>query len=146
MAVKQGDKVKIEYEGKLDDGKLFDSTTHGDHSHPLEFEIGSKKVLPAFEENVIGMEKGQEKEFKIPADKAYGPVNEKAIQEVPKSAFPTGQEPKAGMMIGLKAPNGQQFPAKIKEVKDDKVILDMNHPLAGQNLNFKIKLIEVESK
>ena len=144
MTVKKRHKVKVEYEGKLDDKTIFDSSTHEDHSHHLEFTIGEDKVLPDFEKAVTGMKKGNEKEFKIAAKDAYGPINDKAIQEIPKSAFGDKQEPKNGIMIGLSAPTEQQIPAKIKEVKDDKVLIDMNHPLAGKNLNFKIKLVDFE--
>jgi len=146
MTVKQNDKVKVEYEGKLDDGTVFDSSTRNGQNMPLEFTIGEGKVLPEFEKAVVGMEKDEEKEFKISAEQAYGPINPQAVQEIPKTAFPPGQEPKPGMIIGLKAPTGQQIPAKIKEVKESTVVIDMNHPLAGKNLNFKIKLIEIENK
>ncbi len=145
MTIKQGDKVKIEYEGKLDDGTLFDSTNKTGQQTPLEFEIGAGKILPEFEKNVLGMKKGGKKEIKLPPEKAYGPVNPQAKQEIPKTAF-QGQEPKKGMMIGLNTPTGQQIPAKIDEVKDSTVVIDMNHPLAGKNLNFKIKVVDVEEK
>ncbi len=143
MAIKKGDKVKVEYEGKLDSGKVFDSSKHDDHSHPLEFEVGSGKVIKGFDDAVVGMDKGEEKEFSIKPEEAYGERKEQLRQEVPRTAFPEGQEPKEGMMLMLKSPQGQQFPAKIMAVSDDKITLDLNHPLAGENLNFKIKVLEV---
>lgn len=144
MSIKKGDKVTLEYEGTLDDGTVFDATKHGDHSHPLEFVVGEGKILPAFEENVMGMNKGDKKEFKLAPEKAYGQVNPQAVQEIPKTAFGASQEPKAGMTIGLKAPTGQQFPAKIKEVKEQTVVLDLNHPLAGKTLTFNITVVDVQ--
>lgn len=146
MAVKQGDKVKIEYEGKLDDGNVFDTTKHGEHNHPIEFVVGEGKILPAFEENVMGMKKGEEKEFKIPSEKAYGQHNPEAKKEFPRSSLPQDKEPKPGMALMLSSPQGQQFPAKIMEVTEESVVIDLNHPLAGKDLNFKIKLADIESK
>ncbi len=146
MAVKEGDKVKVEYEGTLEDGTVFDTTKHGDHSHPLEFVLGSGQILPAFEKQILGMEKDAEKEFKLSPEDAYGNPNPDATKEFPRSMLPTDQKPEAGMSLMLGTPDGQKFPAKILEVTDDKIVLDLNHPLAGKTLNFKIKLTEVESK
>jgi len=141
MAVKNGDHVKIEYTGTLDDGTVFDSTSHGDHTHPLEFEVGAGMILPAFEENVIGMNVGDEKEFKLSPEEAYGNINPEAKKEFPKTMLPEGPEPKAGMTLMLSSPDGHHIPVKIVEVTDDKIVLDLNHPLAGQTLHFKIKLV-----
>jgi len=146
MAVQKGDKVKIEYEGKLEDGTVFDKSDKSGEQTPLEFVVGDGRVIPGFEEAVLGMNKDEEKECTIPKDKAYGDMNPEAIQEVPKNAFPKDQEPKVGMMIGLKAPTGQQMAAKITEIKADTIVLDMNHPLAGKDLTFKIKVVDIESK
>lgn len=143
MAIKKGDKIKVEYTGTLDDGTVFDSSKHGDHSHPLEFEVGEGKVIKGFDDAVIGMEKGEEKEFKLKPSEAYGEPNPQAVQKIPRDQLPKDQEPKEGMMLALKAPTGQQFPAKIMEVTDKEVTLDLNHPLAGKNLTFKIKIIEI---
>lgn len=146
MTVKQGDKVKIEYEGRLDDGNIFDTTQHGEHSHPLEFVLGEGKILPAFEQQIVGMEKGQEKEFKLSSEQAYGEHNPDAKKEFPRNMLPPGQEPKPGMVLMLGTPQGQQMPVKILEVTDDKIVVDFNHPLAGKDLTFKIKLIDIEAK
>ncbi len=143
MAIKKGNKIKVEYTGTLDDGTVFDSSKHGDHSHPLEFEVGEGKVIKGFDEAVIGMEKGEEKEFKLKSSEAYGEPNPQAIQKIPRDQLPKDQEPKEGMMLIMKAPTGQQIPAKITEITDKEVTLDLNHPLAGKNLNFKIKIMEI---
>jgi FKBP-type peptidyl-prolyl cis-trans isomerase 2 len=145
MPVKKGDKIKVDYTGTLDDGKVFDSSTHGDHSHPLEFEVGSGKVIKGFDEAVVGMEKDGEKEFKIESKDAYGEPNPELVKKIPKEKFPPEPPLQAGMVLMLKAPDGHQFPATIKEVGDKEVTLDMNHPLAGKNLNFKIKIVDVEA-
>lgn len=144
MSIKNGSKVKIEYTGSLDDGTVFDSTTHGDHTHPLEFTIGEGKILPKFEKEVMGMKKGGEKKFRIEAKDAYGEYNESAKKEFPKSMLPKEREPEKGMVLMLQSPEGHMFPVKIADVTNDKIVLDLNHPLAGKALNFKIKVIEVE--
>lgn len=144
MSVKKGSKVKIEYEGKLENGEIFDSSNRGGEQHPIEFNVGEGRVIPGFENAVIGMNLGEEKEFEINPEDAYGEIKEELVREVPKSAFPENQEPKEGMVVVLSAQNGQQFPVKIKEVKDDAIVLDMNHPLAGKKLIFKIKVTGID--
>ena len=144
MAVKKGDKVKVDYEGKLDNGEVFDSSTHGDHSHPLEFEVGKGDVIKGFDAAVEGMELNEEKEVEIKPEEAYGERNEQAMQKIPRDKLPPDQEPKEGMMLTLSTPDGKQFPAKINKVDDKEVTIDMNHPLAGQTLHFKIKVIEIK--
>lgn len=141
--VKKGDKVKVDYEGKLEDGKIFDSSKHGDHSHPLEFEAGEGKVIKGFDNSVIGMKVGEEKEVKIQPSEAYGDIDSKKVIKIPRDKLPPGHEPKPGMVLMLQTPEGGQFPATIKEVTDKEATIDLNHPLAGKVLNFKIKLLEI---
>jgi len=141
MKAKEGSKVKIEYEGKLDDGTVFDSSEK--HGKPLEFEIGKGMVIKGFEEAIIGMEKGQEKEVTIKPEEGYGEHNDQLIKKVPREQLPKEQEPIKGMMLLLSSPDGRQFPVKIEEVTDKEITLDLNHPLAGKTLHFKIKLVEI---
>lgn len=141
MPVKKGDKIKVEYTGTFDDGTVFDSSEK--HGKPLEFEVGNKQVIPGFDDAVVGMEKDQEKEIKIPCKDAYGEPNPKLVQKVPKDKLPKEPEPKVGMMLIVGAPNGQKLPATIKEITDTEVTIDLNHPLAGKDLNFKIKVVEI---
>jgi len=141
MAIEKGNKVKVDYEGKFEDGELFDSSKHGDHSHPLEFEVGSGQVIKGFDDAVIGMDVGQEKNITINPEEAYGSVNQSLIQRVPKNMFPN-QEPKEGMIFQGSMPDGRQFMAKITKVEGDEVTVDLNHPLAGKKLMFNIKIVE----
>ena len=136
MEVKKGNKVKVEYEGKLEDGTVFDASSK--QGKPLEFETGSRKVIP-----VIGMKKDEEKEITIKPEDAYGQPNPEMIKKVPKDQFPKDKEIKPGMMLALGLPTGQQIPAKITEVGDKEVTLDLNHPLAGKTLKFKIKVVDI---
>lgn len=140
MPVDKGNNVKIEYTGKLDDGTVFDSSEK--QGKPLEFEVGAGVVIPGFDNAILGMEKGEEKEFKIEPNEGYGDRNEELIKEVPKDKMPKEVEPKEGMMLIMATPQGQQIPTKIVKVGDETITLDMNHPLAGQTLNFNIKLVE----
>lgn len=141
MPVKKGDKIKIDYTGTLDDGTVFDSTQHEGHSHPLEFEVGTKQVIPGFEKAVTGMNKGEEKEFRLKPNEAYGDHNPELIKKVPKDKLPP--EVKEGMLLGITLPNGQQMPVKVTKVTDNEVTIDLNHPLVGKALNFKIKILEI---
>ncbi len=141
MAIEKGNKIKVEYEGKLEDGTVFDSSkTHG---QPLEFEAGSGQVIKGFDEAVIGMNVDEKKELHIKCLDAYGERNPELVQKVPKDKFPGDKKVEKGMMLGLKAPDGSQFNAMVTEVTDTEIALDLNHPLAGKNLNFNIKIVAI---
>jgi FKBP-type peptidyl-prolyl cis-trans isomerase 2 len=140
MAVKKGDKIKVDYTGTFDDGNVFDSS---EGKQPLEFEAGSGIVIKGFDDAVIGMEKDEEKEVKISSKEAYGDINPQLVKKIPRDKLPPEQEPKPGMMLGMSTPDGNQIPAKIIAVDDKEITIDLNHPLAGKNLNFKIKVIEI---
>lgn len=144
MAIDKGNKIKIEYTGTLDSGEVFDSSEN--HGQPLEFTIGEGKVLPKFESEIIGMDEGQEKSIKIEAKDAYGENNPELMRKIPKEQLPEDVREKVqpGMTLGMQTPQGQQMPVKVAEVGENDITLDLNHPLAGQNLNFKIKIVEVE--
>ena len=142
MAVKKGDKIKVEYTGTLEDGTVFD-TSEG--REPLEFEAGTGKVILGFDNAVLGMEDGEEKEITLQPSEAYGNPNPELVKEFPRESLPKEPEPKAGMMVGVGLPNGQQIPASITKVEDGKVTLDLNPPLAGKVLKFKIKIAGIES-
>ncbi|MBD3354976.1 peptidylprolyl isomerase [Candidatus Woesearchaeota archaeon] len=142
MSVKKGDKIKVEYTGKLENGQVFD-TSEG--KQPLEFEVGAGKIIKGFDNAVIGMKKGEEKEITLKPEEAYGDPNPKLLQKIPREKLPEGKEPKQGMMLAMKTPDGRQVPVKIKEVSDKDITIDLNHPLAGKTLNFKIKVVDIGS-
>jgi FKBP-type peptidyl-prolyl cis-trans isomerase 2 len=141
MPIKNGDKVKVEYEGTFDDGTVFDSSEKC--GEPLEFEVGAGQIIAGFENAVVGMEKGDEKEIKLPPEDAYGDPNPQLIQKIPKDQLP--DEVMEGMVLVMGLPNGVQIPVKVIEVTDTEVTIDLNHPLAGKTLNFKIKIVDVSS-
>lgn len=135
-----GDQVTLEYTGSLGDGTVFDSSKN--HA-PLSFKLGEGQVIPGFEKAVMGMQKGEEKEFTLSPAEAYGEANPDLVHQFPRSEFPQGQEPKVGMMMMLGGPGGQQARATITEVTAESVTLDLNHPLAGKALTFKIQLTDI---
>jgi|TARA_B100002003_G_C14137823_1_gene547285 FKBP-type peptidyl-prolyl cis-trans isomerase 2 len=140
MVVKKGDKIKVDYTGSLEDGKVFDSSEK--HGQPLEFVAGEGVVVKGFDAAVIGMDVGEEKTVTLKPEDAYGESNPQAIQKVPKDKFPA--EAKEGMMIGVPLANGQQIPARITKIGRTEVTLDMNHLLCGKTLVFKIKIVSIE--
>jgi peptidylprolyl isomerase len=138
--VKSGDKIKVHYHGKLTSGETFDSSAGRE---PLEFEVGSGMVIPGFDNGVTGMSVGEKKTVNIPYDEAYGPRNPAMVIEMPKDRFPKDMEIELGMSLGMSDQNGQQFQVIIAEIKEEVVMLDANHPLAGQDLVFDLELVEI---
>ena len=139
MTIKTGNFVKVEYTGTFDDGTVFDSSEK--HGKPLQFKVGMKQMIPGFENAVIGMEVGEEKEITLKPEEAYGQINGELIQKVPRDKVPA--EIEKGMILGMTLPDGKQIPARVTEVNDQEVIIDLNHELAGKKLHFKIKIVEV---
>jgi peptidylprolyl isomerase len=142
MQVKNGNTVSVHYKGTLNDGTVFDeSRPRGD---TLNFTIGSGKMIRGFNDAVVGMATGETKNVTLSPEQAYGPHNPEAIQLVPKQAFGEDFVFELGGMIQGNGPQGT-FLAKVQEVQEENVILDMNHPLAGQALSFEIELVSVEA-
>tara|TARA_B100000315_G_scaffold141658_1_gene130715 strand:- start:9638 stop:10066 length:429 start_codon:yes stop_codon:yes gene_type:complete len=141
MTVKKGDKIKVEYTGTLEDGTVFDSSEK--HGKALEFEVGSGQMIKGFDAAVIGMKKDEEKTINLEPEDAYGPQNAEMIKNIPREQFPKEQEPKEGMVLLLQTPEGGQFPVKVVGVTDKEVSLDLNHPLAGKKLTFKLKVVGI---
>jgi len=145
---KQGDRVKVHYTGKLTDGEVFDSSECADDgcgcgTGPLEFTIGTGEVIPGFEEAVVGMGPGEEKTVTIPVDKAYGPRMEEMVAVVGRSELPADLDPVVGQQLEVTQQDGHSFPVLITEVTDTTVTLDANHPLAGRDLIFQLRLVEI---
>ncbi|MFX1418117.1 MAG: peptidylprolyl isomerase [Promethearchaeota archaeon] len=141
MAIKIGDIIKVEYVGTFEDGTVFDSTELNG-GVPLKFEVGAGQIIQGFDKSVVGKSVEDEYFIRLDPSEAYGEYKEGFTQSISKDQFPAEQEPEPGLMILLIGPQGQPFPATIKEVNDDIIIIDLNHPMAGKVLNFKIKIIE----
>ena len=138
--VKSGDKIKVHYHGRLTSGETFDKS---EGREPLEFEVGSGMVIKGFDEGVTGMGVGDKKTINIPAEEAYGPKNPDMIIDMPKDRFPKDMEIEVGMPLAMSDGQGNQHQVVVTEIKDDVVILDANHPLAGQDLIFDLELVEI---
>lgn len=138
--VKNGDVVKVHYTGKLENGEQFDSSVGRE---PLEFTVGAGQMIPGFDAALPGMNVGDRKTINIPAKDGYGESNEDAIIEFPKENVPEEMKIEPGQTLTLTNQEGQPFPVVVKEIKDDVIILDANHFLAGKNLVFDIELVEV---
>lgn len=139
--VKKGDTVKVHYHGKLTNGTTFDSS---EGREPLGFEVGGGMVIPGFDEGVTGMAIGEKKTIHIPADQAYGPKQEEMIMEFPRDRFPADMVPEVGMQLNMSNGSGQNFPVIIAEVREAVVVLDANHPLAGEDLVFDLELVAID--
>ena len=138
--VKSGDKVKVHYHGKLLNGETFDSSQG---KEPLEFTVGEGQVIKGFDQGVMGMQVGDKRTVEIEVVNAYGEKNQDMVIEFPKTQFPADMKPEAGMQLMMNNGEGQSFPVLVKEVKEETVLLDANHPLAGEDLVFDIELVEI---
>jgi len=140
MAIKENTIVKINYKGTLDDGKVFDSS---EGREPLEFIYGMGMIIPGLEKELNGLNVGDKKTVKVAHTEAYGPVMEQAIQEVPKTQFPADMQLEVGMQLAAQGPQGP-IPVLVKEIKEESVLVDFNHPLAGQDLTFEVEVLDVK--
>ncbi|MEM1407332.1 MAG: peptidylprolyl isomerase [Bacteroidota bacterium] len=138
--VKKGDKVKVHYTGKLNNGEVFDSSVG---KSPLEFEVGAGMMIAGFDAAVNGMKVGDKKVAEIPASEAYGDVNEKMIVDISRSQLPTDLVPEIGQQLAMQQPNGQSVPVTVTQVQKDSITIDANHSLAGKDLIFEIELIGI---
>ena len=146
---KQGDTVIVHYTGKLDDGTVFDSSECTDEgcdcpSGPFEFTIGQGQVIPGFEQGVIGMNPGDEKTINIPVDQAYGERIEDMVAVVDRKDIPAELSLELGNQLEVTQEDGSSFPVVITDITETSVTLDANHPLAGRDLTFELKLMEIK--
>jgi len=165
---KTGDKVKVHYTGTLEDGSVFDSSESSpeqseDHScccgssketnggcgggslstEPMEFVIGAGQLIPKFEAAVIGLEPGESVTVSIPADDAYGQRAEEMVAVIERSEIPADIKPEPGHQMEVILEDGSPLPVLVTEVTDTSITLDGNHPLAGRDLTFAIRLVEI---
>jgi peptidylprolyl isomerase len=138
--VESGLFVSVDYTGVLDNGDVFDSS---EGRQPLEIQMGSGSVLPGFESALMGMTLNETKTFTLSPEDAYGQRDESRMHNFPKSDIPTGMEPEVGQILMLSTQQGQQIPARVDSIDEDKVTFDLNHPLAGKSLTFNIKVMEI---
>ncbi len=168
---KNGDKVRVHYTGTLEDGSIFDSSEDteagcgddcgdgcGDHDSdcadhecgcggsaggPMEFVIGQGNLIPKFESAVIGLEPGQSIKVNIAADEAYGQRSEEMVAIIERSEIPAEMNPQVGDHLEVIMQDGTPMPVMVTDVTDAAITLDANHPLAGLDLIFDIRLVEI---
>lgn len=138
--MEKGKTVRVHYTGTLDDGTIFDSSLDRD---PLEFQVGMGQMIPGFDKAVLDMEAGDKKTVHIPAAEAYGEYDEKNIVRIPRENFSGAENVPIGVKIAIQNAEGRVFMAVVKEITDTYVLVDLNHELAGKDLNFEIEVVEI---
>jgi FKBP-type peptidyl-prolyl cis-trans isomerase SlyD len=140
QVVRDGTVVSLQYSLSGEDGKLIESNKG---KAPLKYTHGTKQIVPGLEKELAGMKVGGEKRVKVQPEDAYGAVNSKAFQEVPKEQIPA-EGLKVGAILAAKGPQGQEIPVRIHEIKEKTVVLDLNHPMAGKTLLFDVKILDIQ--
>lgn len=138
--VKANDNIKVHYTGTLNSGEVFDSS---EGREPLAFTAGAGQMIKGFDDAVIGMELNESKTVTIPSEEAYGPVQDQLIQEIPKSSLPEGLNPEVGQKLSSRYPDGQEVIVEVVKATEDSITIDANHVLAGKDLTFEIKVVEI---
>ena len=137
---KAGDRVKINFIGKLEDGSVFANTAD---SEPLEFKLGENKIIPGIENAVEGMNVGESRTVNVNSEQAYGQHRDELVEEVSRDMFPKNVEPKVGQRFEVPQQVGQPMVVRVIDVSEQAVTLDGNHPLAGRDLTFELELLEI---
>jgi peptidylprolyl isomerase len=132
--------ISVRYKGTLANGEIFDTSEGRD---PLEIKMGAGQLIKGFESALMDMSLNEKKTFTLDPEDAYGHRNEEHMQSFPKKDIPPGADPQVGQTIALSTPDGKQIPARITEADDDKVVVDLNHPLAGESLTFDIEVVGI---
>jgi peptidylprolyl isomerase len=140
---KDGDRVRVHYTGRLEDGQVFDSSRGGE---PLEFTVGAGEVIPGFDEAVRGMGVGETKTVEIEPEDAYGPRRDGLVATIERERAQFPVEPQVGMSLALPLQDGNQIEVVVTEVTPEHVTIDGNHPLAGEKLIFDVELVEKSQK
>lgn len=141
MVIENGDVIKIDYILTDKEGKFINSSQESNEG-PIKFHIGTGQVLPAIENQLIGMKKEEEKEFVLSPEEAYGEFNPLLVEKIPKKDLENDINLELGQQVEVVAPNGMTSPGWIRLIEDDFIVVDMNPPLAGKTLHFKIKIKE----
>lgn len=141
--IEEGKFVQIEYTGTFDNGEVFDSNIGQD---PLEFQIGSGMIIGGLDRAVLEMKVDDEKEITVSPADGYGDYNQEFVITVPLKEMNATFKPEPGMVISVQMENGQLIPARVTSITGDDVILDLNHPLAGKTLHFKVKVLAINDE
>ncbi len=138
-SIEKGRQVKLDYTLFVDGQEIANSQVNG----PIEYTQGESQIMPGLEKRVDGMKEGQKKSIIVPSSEAFGPVRRDAFREFPKAEMPQGFNPQAGQKITLEDNAGRKYPATVVEVREETIIIDLNHPLAGKDLQFDVTATKV---
>jgi peptidylprolyl isomerase len=141
LVIKNGNIVKMHYNAKIGDS-LIDTSRNKD---PIEFKVGERQILQGLDEAVVGLKTGDKKTVVVPPEKAYGQRKEGLTQKIPRDKSkepPNGVE--EGNIIQYKTEQGKNRYATITKVEEDNLTVDLNHPLAGQTINFDLEIVDVK--
>ena len=139
--VKENDTVRVHYTGKLVTGEVFDSSLQRE---PLEVTLGEGSLIPGFEKGLIDMVVEEKKTITIPKEEAYGEIRRELFQELGKDQLPSDINPEVGMGLVARGEDGRERQLRVAEVRDTTIVIDANHPLAGQDLIFDLELVEIK--
>lgn len=139
--VKADSQVRVHYTGKLSDGQVFDSSVDRE---PLEVKLGQGSLIPGFEKGLLDMEPNEKKTIVITKEDAYGEKQKELFQTVPKSELPAEIEPKVNMALMATNADGSERQLRVAEVNENDIVVDANHPLAGEDLTFELELVEIK--
>ena len=140
MTIEDGKKVKFHYTLTVDDQVVQSS----EGQQPLAYTHGSGEIIPGLASELEGMNEGEKKSVLVSAEKAYGKVNPEAFKEVPRTSLPEGLVPEKDMMLQAHSQEGQEILVRVSDVKESSIIVDLNHPLAGKDLRFDVKVVSIE--
>ena len=149
---KQGDRVKIHFTGRLDDGSVFDTTTGdsscqcgdcGDENAPYELVIGNEEFFVPVEEALVGIAPGEKKKIVVSPEDAFGDYDDECVFTIERSQLPDDMQPEVGMELELTDEDDESVAVTVVDLTDTTVTFDANHPLAGEELTFDIELVEI---
>ncbi len=141
MQIEQDKVVSFHYELKLDGGETIDSSIK--REEPLTFLAGHGQIIPGLESELIGMESGDKKSIRVTPENAYGVRDDRLVQTYPKEKLPDDIDYQKGKVLQVQNKDGRPMEVLITNVTDEKVTLDLNHPLAGEHLNFEVEVTEI---
>lgn len=139
--VEKGKDVQVHYTGTLASGEVFDSS---DGRDPLQVTIGRGQLIGGFEDNLMGMQLNEKKRFTLEPEEAYGHRDESAMRQFSRQDLPSDLQVEEGQLLALKTPEGQQIPARVVQLGQESITLDLNHPLAGESLTFDIEVVAID--
>lgn len=138
MTVQDGMVVSLDYSLRLNSGDVIDSSADGE---PLMFLQGAGQIIPGLEQALYGMAMGEEKQVTVAPADGYGEMDPEGVQFFPASAFPEEMELEVGMALQAQDDSGHTYTVYVTDIQDDGVLMDFNHPLAGETLHFQTKIV-----